>query len=87
MVLNGDLYITDDYGGQQGFQLEGYELANVRIDWNEIGGTGLDLGVYVKNVFDATYQSGVSILLPNQPFNSLYLGPPRTWGVEARYSF
>lgn len=87
VVLNGDLYITDDYGGQQGFQLEGYELANVRIDWNEIGGTGLDLGVYVKNVFDATYQSGVSILLPNQPFNSLYLGPPRTWGVEARYSF
>ncbi|MGB3796325.1 MAG: TonB-dependent receptor [Alteraurantiacibacter sp.] len=87
VVLNGDLYVTDDFGGQQGFQLEGYELANARIDWNEIGGTGLDLGFYVKNVFNATYQSGVSILLPNQPFNSLYIGPPRTWGVEARYSF
>jgi|GEM_PF-655319 len=87
LVANGDLYVTDDFGGQQGFQLEGYELANARIDWKEISGTGLDLSVYVKNVFDTTYQTGVSILLPNQPFNSLYIGPPRTWGVEARYSF
>ncbi|MCB2045082.1 MAG: TonB-dependent receptor [Novosphingobium sp.] len=87
LVLNGDLYITDDYGGQQGFQLKGYELANARLDWKGIGGTGLDLGVFVKNVFDKEYESGVSILLPNQPFNSLYLGQPRTWGVEAKYSF
>jgi iron complex outermembrane recepter protein len=87
LVLNGDLYVTDDYGGQQGFQLEGYELANARIDWNGIAGSNLDLGFYVKNVFDTVYQTGVSILLPNQPFNSLYIGPPRTWGIEARYSF
>ena len=87
LVLNGDLYMTDDYGGQQGFQLEGYELANARLDWNNISGTGLDLGFYVKNLFNKTYESGVSILLPNQPFNSLYIGPPRTWGVEAKFSF
>lgn len=87
LILNGDLYMTDDYGGQQGFQLKGYELANMRLDWQGIAGTGLDLGVYVKNVFDVQYQSGVSIILPNQPFNSLYIGAPRTWGVEAKYSF
>ena len=67
--------------------LEGSELANARIDWNGIAGSNLDLGFYVKNVFDTVYQTGVSILLPNQPFNSLYIGPPRTWGIEARYSF
>lgn len=87
LVLNGDLYMTDDYGGQQGYQLKGYELANARLDWKGIAGTRLDLGVFVKNVFDKQYESGVSIILPNQPFNSIYLGQPRTWGVEAKFSF
>ncbi|MEH6758561.1 MAG: TonB-dependent receptor [Parasphingorhabdus sp.] len=87
LVLNSDLYMTDDYGGQQGFQLKGYKLANARLDWQGIAGSGLDLGVYVKNLFNEQYESGVSILLPNQPFNSLYIGAPRTWGVEAKYSF
>jgi iron complex outermembrane recepter protein len=87
LILNGDLYMTDDYGGQQGFQLKGYSLANTRLDWKGIAGSNLDLGVFVKNVFDKQYQSGVSIILPNQPFNSIYIGAPRTWGVEAKYSF
>jgi hypothetical protein len=67
--------------------LEGYELANARIDWNGIGGSNLDLGFYVKNVLDTISQSGVSILLPDQPFNSLYVGPPRTWRNDARFTF
>lgn len=87
LVVSGDLYMTADYGGQQGYQLQGYTLANGRIDLKGIAGTGLDLGFYVKNLFDVQYQAGVSVILPNAPYNSLYLGPPRTWGVEAKYSF
>ena len=87
LILSGDVYMTDDYGGQQGLQLEGYTVSNARIDWQGIGGTNLDLGVYVKNLFDEQYISGVSVILPNAPYNSLYLGAPRTWGVEAKYSF
>lgn len=87
LILSGDVYMTDDYGGQQGFQLEGYALTNMRVDWKGIGGTDLDLGVYVKNLFDVEYQTGLSVILPNAPYNSLYLGAPRTWGIEAKYSF
>lgn len=87
LVLSGDLYMTADYGGQQGYQLKGYSLANGRIDLKGIGGTGLDLGFFVRNLFDVEYQAGVSVILPNAPYNSLYLGPPRTWGVEAKFSF
>ena len=87
LIFSGDLYMTDDFGGQQGYQLEGYSLANARVDLKGIAGTGLDLAAYVKNVFDVQYQAGVSVILPNAPYNSLYLGPPRTWGVEATYRF
>ncbi len=87
VIVSGDLYMTADYGGQQGYQLKGYSLANGRIDVKGIAGTGLDLGFYVKNLFDVQYQAGVSVILPNAPYNSLYLGPPRTWGVEATYRF
>ena len=87
LIFSGDLYMTADYGGQQGFQLEGYSLANGRIDLKGIGGSSFDLGFYLKNIFDVEYQAGVSVILPAAPYNSLYLGPPRTWGVEASYSF
>lgn len=87
LIFSGDLYMTDDFGGQQGFQLEGYTLANGRVDLKGIANSGLDLGFYVKNLFDAKYQAGVSVILPAAPYNSLYLGPPRTWGVEVKYRF
>lgn len=87
LIFSGDLYMTDDFGGQQGFQLEGYSLVNGRVDLKGIANSGLDLGFYVKNLFDVEYQAGVSVILPAAPYNSLYLGPPRTWGVEAKYSF
>ena len=87
LAFNADLFMTDDFGGQNGEKLPGYSLANARLDWQGIGGTGLDLGVFVKNVFDVEYFSASSVLLPTFPTSSVYLGEPRTWGVTAKYSF
>jgi iron complex outermembrane receptor protein len=87
VVFNADLFMTDDFGGQNGEKLPGYQLANARLDWRGIGGTGLDLGVYVKNVFGEKYFSASSVLLPSFPTSSVYAGEPRTWGVSAKYSF
>jgi iron complex outermembrane receptor protein len=87
LAFNADLFLTDDYGGQNGEKLPGYELANARLDLRGIAGTGLDLGVYVRNVFGAKYYSASSVLLPSFPTSSVYAGEPRTWGVTARYSF
>jgi len=87
VVVNADLFMTDDFGGQNGEKLPGYQLANARLDWRGIGGTGLDLGIYVKNLFNEKYVSASSVLLPSFPTSSVYAGDPRTWGVTAKYTF
>ncbi|WP_336971299.1 TonB-dependent receptor [Sphingobium aromaticiconvertens] len=87
LVFNTDLFMTADFGGQAGEKLPGYQLANARLDWRGIGGTGLDLGLFVKNVFNEDYYSASSVLLPSFPTSSVYAGEPRTWGVTGKYSF
>lgn len=87
IVFNGDIYMTDDFGGQNGEKLPGYALANARLDWRGIGGSGFDLGVYVRNLTGAHYYQSPSVLLANFPTSSVYVGDPRTWGVSARYRF
>jgi iron complex outermembrane receptor protein len=87
VVLNGDLYMTAAYGGQDGEKLPGYNLANARIDWKGIAGTGLDLGLYVRNLTNEFYFAATSVELKTFPISSEYLGEPRTFGVSARYHF
>lgn len=87
LVANADLFVTDDFGGQQGEKLPGYHLVNARLDWKSAGDTGIDLGIYVKNLFKKEYFSAASVLLQSFPVNSVYAGEPRTWGLTARYRF
>ena len=87
VVLNADLFMTDDFGGQDGEKLPGYTLANARLDWKGVAGTGLDLGVFVRNLTNEQYFTGVAVLLKTFPTSSSYLGAPRTWGVTGRYRF
>lgn len=87
VVLNADLYMTADYGGQGGEKLPGYNLANARIDWKGIAGTGLDLGFYVRNLTNEFYFAATSVQLRTFPISSEYLGEPRTFGVSARFHF
>ncbi|WP_404476620.1 TonB-dependent receptor [Novosphingobium sp. BL-52-GroH] len=87
LTFNADLFMTTDFGGQNGEKLPGYDIANARLDLRGIAGSGLDLGVFVKNVFNVKYYSASSVLLPSFPTSSVYAGEPRTWGVTAKYSF
>jgi iron complex outermembrane receptor protein len=87
LVANADLFVTDDFGGQQGEKLPGYHLVNARLDWKSAGDTGIDLGIYVKNLFKKEYFSAASVLLQSFPVNSVYAGEQRTWGLTARYRF
>lgn len=87
VVLNGDLYMTDDFGGQQGEKFPGYSVTNVRLDWRDIGGSGLDLSAYVRNLFKEKYYTSPSVLLLTFPVSSVYVGEQQTWGLEARFRF
>jgi iron complex outermembrane receptor protein len=81
------VFTTADFGGQNGEKLPGYNLVNANLSWKQVGGTGLDLGVFVKNVLNEVYYSAPSVLLLTFPISSVYVGEPRTWGVKARYAF
>jgi len=87
LIFNADFYVTDDFGGQTGVSLPGYEVANARIDWKDIAQSGFDLSIYVKNVLDKNYFISPVILGLPIPVATVYTGEPRTWGISAKYSF
>jgi iron complex outermembrane receptor protein len=85
-VFNADYYWSDRLQ-VTGRRLPSYSLINLRVDWNDIAGSPLDLGLFVRNLADKEYQSG-----PNASGQSLGLltslyGPPRMYGAELRYRF
>ena len=87
VTFDSDLFMTDDFGGQNGEKLPGYSLVNAQLSWKGIARSGLDLSVFLKNAFNEQYYSGASVLLKSFPISSAYLGEQRTWGVRAKYSF
>ncbi|MDB6062729.1 MAG: TonB-dependent receptor [Verrucomicrobiaceae bacterium] len=87
LVLNGDYYHTDKFGGQGGENLPGYNITNFRLGWNNIAKSTLDVAFYVKNAFDEEYWASPIVLLQSFPMSVAIPGDPRTWGVEASYKF
>jgi len=87
LILNGDIFMTADFGGQYGEKLPGYQLVNARLDWKQIGGTGLDLAVFVRNLTKERYFAAPDVLLKSFPVSSVSVGDPRTYGVTAAYRF
>ena len=87
LVLSGDYYKTDDFSGQHGVQLPGYESAGFRLAWNGIAKSGLDMAVYVKNAFDEEYFASPIVNSPSFPMVVYSPGEARAWGVEATYKF
>ena len=87
VILNGDLFMTDRFGGQYGEKLPGYNLLNARLDWKGIAGTGVDLSLFVRNLTKERYFAAPDVLLRSFPVNSVAVGDPRTYGVSGRFRF
>lgn len=67
---------------------EAFWLANVSATLEDIGGTGLALQGYVKNLFDKEYKlGGIQLYTGATGFISAAYGRPREAGVQLRYSF
>jgi len=69
--------------GSQG----GYNLVNLRLDWNDVAGTSADLAFFVNNVADQVYKVGGNPLEHLVGTDSSIYGAPRMWGIELRYRF
>jgi iron complex outermembrane receptor protein len=87
LVLSADYYYTEKFGGSNGLPLPGYDLANARLDWNNVAASGIDVGVFLRNVFGEKYFVAASQFSPSFPVNTAYTGEPRTYGIDARVRF
>jgi len=67
--------------------LPGYGVANLRLDWRGIAGSGVDAGFFVTNLFNKKYYAGAFALNNALGFQSKWPGAPRMFGFDLRYSF
>lgn len=87
LTFNADLYHTSAYDAQFGESLPGYDVVNSRLEWSGIGGRGISIAAYARNLFDKKYPIGPSVLLSSFPANTVYYGDPRTYGLQLTYRF
>jgi iron complex outermembrane receptor protein len=73
--------------GAPGDRGSGYGLLDLRVGWENIGNEPVDLAVYGKNITNRVYELNASDDTQQFGFVSRQYGDPRTFGVEARYSF
>jgi iron complex outermembrane receptor protein len=65
----------------------GYGLLDMRLGWENILDKRIDVSLYAKNLTDKTYILNASDDTAQFGFISRQYGDPRTYGIEARYSF
>lgn len=91
--FNGEVSVNFDYFRTgswqvQGATLPGYDLANMRVDIADIGGSGVAAGFWIRNLFDETYlQSPTFVGTTGLPARTGNFGDPRLWGVDLSYSW
>ena len=62
-------------------------LGNARIDWNDIGGYGLDASFFLTNIANKLYRTGMYTIYDSFGYSSDIWGEPRMWGFSLRYRF
>lgn len=81
-----EVAFSDDNLTTPGNIAPGYGLVDARIDWKNVGGSDVDLGVYVKNATDEEYILNTTDRTSRFGFDSRLYGDPRTFGFEIRHS-
>lgn len=86
VVFNADYYWQDAYFVGNA-ELPSYEVSNLRLDWNDFAGTGVDLGFFMRNVFDDEYPYAVSSTAAAIGVHTLSYAEPRMYGLQVNYRF
>jgi len=81
-----EVAFADDNLTTPGNIAPGYGLVDARVDWKNVGGSDVDLGVYVKNATDEEYILNTTDRTSRFGFDSRLYGDPRTYGFEIRYA-
>lgn len=67
--------------------IQGYDLINLRLDWNNIAGSNFDAALFVTNAADTVYKTRVSGLYNIFGVAGASYGEPRMFGVQLHYRF
>jgi iron complex outermembrane receptor protein len=70
-----------------GTQIPTYTLINMRLDWADMLGKRLKVGLFVKNLANRLYYTGGSGSASDYSVNSATFGEPRTFGIAIRQDF
>jgi iron complex outermembrane receptor protein len=92
--LRGDVYAQTSYyfsntatSVTPQTKLPGYTIANFRLDWDNIAGSGLGLGFWVRNAFNEKYYVGGLAQGSSLGVNAANVGRPRMYGMEVMAKF
>jgi len=91
-VLGGNLSSNFDFHYSGEYQVvevivPSTKQADIRVNLDDIGGTGLNFSAWIKNVFDRSNPSGASATSFTLGTLSQSLAEPRTLGATMRYNF
>ncbi|MPS68269.1 TonB-dependent receptor [Novosphingobium aerophilum] len=64
-----------------------YDTVNLKLDLNDIEGRGIDLGFFIRNLFDVTYAAAGGVVTPSITSTTLVYNEPRVFGAQLRVSF
>ncbi len=67
--------------------IKSYGIGNIRLDWNDVYGTSFDGSLFVTNVGNTLYRTGVYDEYASLGYLQSQYGPPRMYGVQLRYTF
>lgn len=91
VALTGNLYYRSARLGNdlRGFQspMPGYTLINLRLDYNNIGGSSVSAGAYVRNVTNKLYSLTRNNVISLAGYDTRVYGDPRTYGAEVTFKF
>ncbi|WP_395396629.1 TonB-dependent receptor [Novosphingobium sp. BL-8A] len=64
-----------------------YDTVNLKLDFNNMEDRGIDLGFFVRNLFDVTYAAAGGVVTPSITSTTLVYNEPRVFGAQLRVSF
>jgi iron complex outermembrane receptor protein len=94
----GDLSVQVNWNWQAAFQntlaaslgvmeIPAYELLNLAVTWDRIGGGPMDASFFMSNVADKDYIVGGGAVYNALAYNTTMYGEPRMYGLRLRYHF
>ena len=67
--------------------IAGYGLLNLRVDWNDVLRSTVDVSFFMTNVTDNIYRVGQYSSYVSNGYITSFYGEPRMFGVQLRYRF